>query len=106
MGVGSHFNCCKGTLRNTVILFDDDDPKKKEEEQKDDVTKKDTNSNNNTNADYTFQAKSSINTKDSVIVGKNNNYINNEVFRPDNIQDKGPKDSQYSFNAWYQNLDK
>ena len=47
---------------------------------------------------------SSINSKNSVIVG-NNNYINNEVFKPDNIPDKHPKESQYSFNAMFQNLD-
>ena len=52
----------------------------------------------------TFKGKSSINSKNSVIVG-NNNYINNEVFKPDNIPDKHPKESQYSFNAMFQNLD-
>ncbi len=100
MGVGSSFNCCKNIECKRSVIFDDDQQKK---ENKNNIVNE-TTSNNNSNEEYTFQGKSSTITKNSVIVG-NNNYINNEVFRPDNIPDKHPKESQYSFNAMFQNLD-
>ena len=108
MGVGSSFNCCKNIACKKSVIFDiddysDDDQQNKKEENKNNNANE-TTSNNNTNEEYTFKGKSSINSKNSVIVG-NNNYINNEVFKPDNIPDKHPKESQYSFNAMFQNLD-
>ena len=105
MGVGSSFNCCKNIECKKSVIFDIDEPQNntKEEENKND-NGIETTSANNLNAEYTFQGKNSTNTKDSVIVG-NNNCINNEVFKPDNIPEKNPKESQYSFNAMFQNLD-
>ena len=116
MGIGSSFNCCKGTLRNTVILIDPEEPEPEPEPKKDqeDIKnyfnndsgqKNETNTNNNTKDEYTFHAKSSVYSKGSVIVGEDNICVNNEPFRPVNIPDKVPKESQYSFNAMFQKLD-
>ena len=116
MGIGSSLNCCKGTLRNTVILIDPEPepPYDKNKNNQEDIKnyiingrnqKIDTTSNNNTKDEYTFQAKSSVYSKSSVIVGEDNNCVNNEPFRPVNIPDKFPKESQYSFNEMFQKLD-
>ena len=115
MGIGSHFNCCKGNSMKCSMIIDDDEQKGKTEEPIKNKNNKnnidtnfnnfitETNSNHNTNAEYTFQAKSSNLSKGSVIVGEGSGY-NNEPFRPVNIPDKFPKESQYSFNAMFQKL--
>ena len=115
MGIGSHFNCCKGTLRNTLVIITDEDEKKEKKEEE--VKKEDNrnnidknnisetnNSNHNTNAEYTFQPKSSVSSKGTVIIGEGSGYVNNEPFRPVNIPEKVPKESQDSFNAMFQKL--
>ena len=113
MGIGSSFNCCKGTLRNTVIFIDPEvepEPKKDQEDinnyiKENSIQKNEINSNNKTNSEYTFHAKSSVCSQSSVIVGEDNICVNNEPFRPVNIPDKFPKESQYSFNAMLQKLE-